>query len=75
MLSMNCADLLREPDTSLAAVARQVSYGSPFALSTAFKGARGQPERVPGTSRGWLSGCRSVRVQRHLPEPLTSPRN
>jgi AraC-type DNA-binding domain-containing proteins len=31
------ADLLREPDTTVAAVARQVGYGSPFALSTAFK--------------------------------------
>ncbi len=30
------ADLLCEPDTTIAAVARQVGYGSPFALSTAF---------------------------------------
>lgn len=35
------ADLLREPDATLAAVARQVGYGSPFALSTAFKRVRG----------------------------------
>jgi AraC-like DNA-binding protein len=35
------ADLLREPDATLDAVARQVGYGSPFALSTAFKRVRG----------------------------------
>jgi AraC-like DNA-binding protein len=35
------ADLLREPDATLAAVARRVGYGSPFALSTAFKRVRG----------------------------------
>ncbi|NBM18008.1 AraC family transcriptional regulator [Streptomyces sp. GC420] len=31
------ADLLREPDATLGAVARKVGYGSPFALSAAFK--------------------------------------
>lgn len=31
------ADLLREPDATLAAVARQVGYSTPFALSAAFK--------------------------------------
>ena len=35
------ADLLQEPDATLAAVARQVGYGTPFALSTAFKRVRG----------------------------------
>lgn len=35
------ADLLREPDATIGAVARQVGYGSPFALSTAFKRVRG----------------------------------
>jgi AraC-like DNA-binding protein len=35
------ADLLREPDATLSAVARQVGYGSSFALSTAFKRVRG----------------------------------
>ena len=39
-LSM-AADLLREPDTTLAAVARRVGYSTPFALSTAFKRVRG----------------------------------
>ena len=31
------ADLLREPGATVGAVARQVGYGSPFALSAAFK--------------------------------------
>jgi len=35
------ADLLREPDATIDAVARQVGYGSPFALSAAFKRVRG----------------------------------
>jgi AraC-like DNA-binding protein len=35
------ADLLRDTDLTLAAVARQVGYGSAFALSTAFKRERG----------------------------------
>ncbi len=35
------ADLLRDPDETLASVAYQVGYSSPFALSTAFKRARG----------------------------------
>jgi AraC-like DNA-binding protein len=35
------ADLLREPDSTIGAVARQVGYGSSFALSTAFKRVRG----------------------------------
>jgi AraC-like DNA-binding protein len=35
------AELLREPDVTLQAVARRVGYGSAFALSTAFKRERG----------------------------------
>jgi AraC-like DNA-binding protein len=35
------ADLLREPEATVGAVARQIGYGSPFALSTAFKRVRG----------------------------------
>jgi AraC-like DNA-binding protein len=31
------ADLLGEPDATVASVARQVGYGTPFAFSTAFK--------------------------------------
>ncbi|MGH9277773.1 MAG: AraC family transcriptional regulator [Acidimicrobiales bacterium] len=39
------ADLLREPDATIGAVASQVGYGSPFALSTAFKRERGLSPR------------------------------
>jgi AraC-like DNA-binding protein len=35
------ADLLLEPGATIASVANQVGYGSPFALSTAFKRLRG----------------------------------
>ncbi len=35
------ADLLREPGATVGSVARQVGYGSSFALSTAFKRVRG----------------------------------
>jgi AraC-like DNA-binding protein len=35
------ADLLRNPDLTLTAIARRVGYASPFALSTAFKRATG----------------------------------
>ncbi|BCY12143.1 AraC family transcriptional regulator [Actinoplanes sp. L3-i22] len=39
------ADLLRTPDATLDAVARQVGYGSAFALSAAFKRERGVSPR------------------------------
>jgi AraC-like DNA-binding protein len=39
------ADLLRETDATLGAVARQVGYGSAFALSAAFKRVRGVSPR------------------------------
>jgi AraC-like DNA-binding protein len=52
------ADLLREPGTTIGSVADQVGYGSPFALSAAFKRVRGvspaqhralaAPERAAG---------------------------
>ncbi|MGH3767679.1 MAG: AraC family transcriptional regulator [Pseudonocardiaceae bacterium] len=35
------ADLLRDSDATIATIARQVGYGSPFALSTAFTRVRG----------------------------------
>lgn len=35
------ADLLREPEATVTSVARKVGYGSPFALSAAFKRAHG----------------------------------
>ncbi|MFF0308847.1 AraC family transcriptional regulator [Streptosporangium sp. NPDC004379] len=49
------ADLLRETDATVGAVARQVGYGGPFALSAAFKRVLGvSPQRyreagAPGT--------------------------
>jgi AraC-like DNA-binding protein len=46
------ADLLREPGATVASVARQVGYGSPFALSTAFKRLRGvSPQQHRAASR------------------------
>jgi AraC-like DNA-binding protein len=39
------ADLLREPGATVESVARQVGYGSSFALSTAFKRVRGVTPR------------------------------
>jgi AraC-like DNA-binding protein len=48
------ADLLREPEATLGAVARQVGYGSPFALSAAFKRVRGvspQQHRAAAAAR------------------------
>ncbi len=39
------ADLLRESDTTVRAVADKVGYGSPFALSTAFKRVHGVSPR------------------------------
>jgi AraC-like DNA-binding protein len=44
------ADLLRDPATTLDAVARQVGYGNGFALSTAFKRLRG-PEPTGASHR------------------------
>ncbi|KKJ95072.1 AraC family transcriptional regulator [Micromonospora sp. HK10] len=40
------ADLLRDTDLTLTAVARRVGYGSPFALSVAFKRRRGVSPRA-----------------------------
>jgi len=46
------ADLLAETDASIAAIAEQVGYGSPFALSTAFKRMRGvSPQRYRARER------------------------
>ncbi|HMG31890.1 MAG TPA: AraC family transcriptional regulator [Jiangellaceae bacterium] len=50
------ADLLREPDATIAVVARQVGYGSPFALSTAFKRVRGISPQEYRTRATDLSG-------------------
>jgi AraC-like DNA-binding protein len=45
------ADLLREQDATIGAVATQVGYGSAFALSTAFKRVRGVSPRQHRTGR------------------------
>ena len=48
------ADLLREPGATVGSVAHQVGYGSPFALSTAFKRVHGvspHEHRVGTSSR------------------------
>jgi AraC-like DNA-binding protein len=45
------ADLLCEPGSTLRAVAREVGYGSPYALSSAFKRVRGvSPDRYRAES-------------------------
>jgi AraC-like DNA-binding protein len=46
------ADLLGEPDATLGSVARQVGYGSPFALSSAFKRLRGMSPQQYRTRSG-----------------------
>ena len=48
------ADLLRDSDAGLTAVARQVGYATPYALSTAFKRAHGV------SPRDYRSGRRAV---------------
>ncbi len=46
------ADLLREPQATLEAVARQVGYASPYALSIAFKRVRGvSPQQYRAAAR------------------------
>jgi AraC-like DNA-binding protein len=45
------ADLLREPGATIGSVAAQVGYGSPFALSTAFKRLRGISPQQHRTAR------------------------
>ena len=50
------ADLLREPGATVGSVARQVGYGSPFALSAAFTRVRGiSPQRHRAGSAGRAS--------------------
>jgi AraC-like DNA-binding protein len=47
------ADLLREPGTTIGAIAAQVGFSSAFALSTAFKNVRGTS---PSEYRTWWAG-------------------
>ena len=56
------ADLLLEPGATIGSVAHEVGYGSPFALSTAFKRLRGdQPAAAPRRRRGLRGRRVSVR--------------
>ncbi|MEC4019683.1 AraC family transcriptional regulator [Streptomyces sp. H27-D2] len=56
------ADLLREPDATVATVARQVGYSGAFALSTAFKRVRGM------SPQEYRSGGAAVHA-----EPVSTP--
>jgi AraC-like DNA-binding protein len=62
------ADLLCESDAPIGTVAEQVGYGSPFALSTAFKRVTGlspQQDRArPRDRHGPGTRCRLIRVYR-----------
>ena len=54
------ADLLLEPGTTIGSVADQVGYGSPFALSAAFKRTRGiSPQQYRAAHRGEPAAGRS----------------
>ena len=53
------ADLLVDPTTTIGAVARQVGYGSPYALSTAFRRERGVSPSQHRTSSRWGPSPRS----------------
>ena len=51
------ADLLLEPGATVGSVAEQVGYGSPFALSTAFKRVRGiSPQEHRAAARAAAAG-------------------
>ena len=52
------ADLLREPNATIGSVARQVGYGSAFALSTAFKRVRGLTPQQHRTTPADLTPAR-----------------
>ncbi|MET0931173.1 MAG: AraC family transcriptional regulator [Aeromicrobium sp.] len=52
------ADLLRDPAVTISTVAHRVGYGSPFALSTAFKRVRGvSPSRHRAHASGAPTSC------------------
>jgi len=60
------ADLLRAPDATIAAVARQVGYGSAFALSAAFKRVRGMS---PQAYRRAAAAAEELPGQEVVPDP------
>jgi AraC-like DNA-binding protein len=51
------ADLLRDPAATIGSVARQVGYGSPFALSAAFKRVRGASPRAAQAGATGIPGA------------------
>jgi AraC-like DNA-binding protein len=51
------SDLLLEPEATLASVARQVGYATPFALSAAFKRERGVSPRDHRRAGGRRAGA------------------
>jgi AraC-like DNA-binding protein len=62
---MLAADLLREPGATVGSVAREVGYGSPFALSVAFERERGvSPTSTAGAPR--LADLRRARYSQSL---------
>lgn len=63
------ADLLREPTSTLDAVARQVGYGNGFALSTAFSRVRGMSPRQHRAA-GQRQGADPAAVGRSVRLPM-----
>ncbi|MEV8536840.1 AraC family transcriptional regulator [Streptomyces sp. NPDC051211] len=65
------ADLLREPDATVAKVARRVGYSSAFALSAAFKRVRGvSPQEFrAGTAAGSAASADSAAAPAAVPDP------
>ncbi|CAM5354763.1 hypothetical protein GCM10010345_77560 [Streptomyces canarius] len=71
------ADLLRDPDATVGAVAQRVGYGSAFALSAAFKRERGlSPQehraRVPLLPRGHAAAGQPFRWDAAQPPMATA---
>jgi len=64
------ADLLLDPDVTIASVARQVGYASPFALSAAFKRERGISPRDHRRGAGQRASARPTA----RPEKMQPPR-
>jgi AraC-like DNA-binding protein len=66
------ADLLLEPGAALASGAAQVGYGTPFALSTAFKRVRGVSRSSTVARSGRRGGQPKTSI--HSSTRIVSPR-
>jgi AraC-like DNA-binding protein len=67
------ADLLLEPGATIGSVAEQVGYGSPFALSTAFKRLRGiSPQQHRAAASGRARPPRDRRSPARPSRPATA---